>query len=157
MRKVQVDFDSPKSKKHFIKYLTSSWNFKETDINKVIQKYSGQIEKYSPEHAALMYDLINEHFKNLSDEHKLGYISSKKTTFAYLEDSSAIEFFVTFFSSVVTSYIISSTNVNISFINKFEAIAIPFFLAIIVVFIKSSLKPKFYYEIITTMENNIKK
>ncbi len=154
-KKIQVDINSKNSKQDFIDYLTSSWEFEPKTVKKVLKKYSGKIKRYSPQHATLMYELINEHFDNLSTEQKMGYISSRKTTFAYLGDCSALEFFVTFFASVFTSAIISSTDANIPARDKLGIIVVSAVLAIIVVFVKSALKPKFYHEIITTVENHL--
>ena len=155
-KSIQVDFNDKKSVKKFIDYLSDSWEFNDKTIKKVFDKYSGKIKRYSPRHATLMYELIKEHFDDLSDEQKLGYISSRKTTFAYLGDSAALEFFATFFVSVFTSAVISSTDTSITALEKLSVIIIPVLLATIIVFIKSALKPKFYHEIITTVENKIK-
>ena len=155
-KSIQVDFHNKKSRKAFADYLGYSWGVNNKTISKVFSKHSGRIRRYSPEHAVLMYELINEHFDGLSKEERLGYITSKKITFAYFNDSSALEFFITFFASIFVSAVISSTSANITFWDKFCIVVASMLLAIMVVFIKAALKPKFYYEIITTIENNMK-
>ena len=77
-KNIQVDFRSKKSRKVFANYLEHSWGFSKKTINTVFNKHSGKIKRYSPEHATLMYELIRDHFDDLSKEEKLGYLTSKK-------------------------------------------------------------------------------
>ena len=156
-KSIQVDFDNEENVGKFIEYLHKTWAFDKKMCKKVLEHYSGKIKRYSAEHATLMHELIREHFNTLSDAEKQGYISSKKTTYSYLGDSSALEFFATFFVSIITSTVIASKNANTTPWDKLIVIGVPIAIAIMVVFIKSALKPKFYNEIITTVENNINK
>lgn len=150
-----VNLDSYKSKEKFIYYLVFSWGFERKNIDKELEKYSGIIKKYSPEHATLMYELIGEHLVEMDDVHKQGYISSKKNNYLCLGDSSALKFFLTFLISVFSSALVSG--INIEAIDKILVLGSVILMAMMVVLIKSSLKPKFYHEIISTVEKKLNK
>lgn len=144
-KSIQVDFYDEENVGKFIEYLYKTWDFDKKMSKKILEHYSGKIKRYSAEHATRMYKLTEEHFNTLSVAEK----------YSYLSDNSAFEFFATFFVSVFTSAVIASNNTNITTWDKLSVITVPMAIALMVMFIKSALKPKFYKEIITTVQNNL--
>ena len=152
-KQVLIDFNSERSRDRLMQYLTNSWELNSKTICTIFEKHSGQIMRYSTEHATLMLELFDEHFKDLSYAQKLGYITSKKERYKYLANNSALEFFVTFFASVFTSVFVSN---NLPTITPFE-IFVVFFLVVTVIFIitlnKLSRRHTFYSELLMNLDN----
>ena len=82
-KQVLIDFNSERSRDRLMQYLTNSWELNSKTIRTIFEKHSGQIMRYSTEHATLMLELFDEHFKDLSYVQKLGYITSKKERYKY--------------------------------------------------------------------------
>ena len=94
-KKLLVDFNKFKSVMSFKNDLKTKWGFNPDQINKTLNKYSGQLFMYSPEHAAIMFELLERHLKPMSKHERSGYIASKKMNYIRLGDSNAPEFLFT--------------------------------------------------------------
>ena len=88
-KKLLVDFNKFKSVMSFKNDLKTKWGFNPDQINKTLNKYSGQLFMYSPEHAAIMFELLERHLKPMSKHERSGYIASKKMNYIRLGDSNA--------------------------------------------------------------------
>lgn len=150
--KLLVDLDNPTSVKSFKSDLNEKWEFNHDQIDKTINKYSGQLFQYSPEHAAIIFELLERHLKPMNKHERSGYIASKKLNYIRLGDSNAPEFL---FTCAFDFLLAGTIYVSLSFDMKFIVCYFIVVFGSITYFLKRAAKPAFYKEILATIENNL--
>ena len=151
-QKLLVDFNKFKSVMSLKNDLKTKWGFNPDQINKTLNKYSGQLFMYSPEHAAIMFELLERHLKPMSKHERSGYIASKKLNYIRLGDSNAPEFL---FTCAFNFLLAGTIYVSLSFDLKFIICYFIIVFGLITCFLKSTTKPTFYKEILTAIENSL--
>ena len=151
-KRLLVDFNNPKSVESFKKDLKAKWEFAPDQIEKTLKKYSGQLFKYSAEHAAIMYELIERHLSSRSKHERRGYITSKKINYTRLGDSSVTEFlFTCAFNIVLAGTVYTTLSLDLKLI-------VCYFICILgpaTYCLKSAVKPQFFSEILAVIEDNL--
>ena len=150
--KFPIDLDDPKQVECFKDDLIDKWGFDKNRTEKILRKYRGQLQKYSAMHAEIMYNLLRGHLKSLAPDKQRAYIISKKLNYSALGDTSALEFI---FSTVLD---IALAGTIVSILSTEETLFWLGFLVvlgIIIPFILLSKKPRFYQEILASVESNL--
>ena len=147
-----VDLDKQESINSFKNDLKTKWVFSSDQIDKTLKKYDGQLKKYGTEHASIMYELLERHLRPLSKHERRGYITIKKINYTQLGDSSVTEFlFTCAFNIVLAGTIYTTLSLDLKLI-------VCYFICIFApatYFLKTAIKPRFFSEILSTVENNL--
>lgn len=103
----------------------------------------------------MMLELINEHMEHMSDVEKQAYVASHKTSLTSWIDVSAFEFFVAIFAGTIFDNLLFDPSVCIDSVYRTVAVMAAIIGVVWIVFRKTSLKHRFYHEIITMVENSL--
>lgn len=150
--KFPIDLDEPEQMDLLKNDLLAKWEFDQIKTEKILRKYSGKIQKYSAMHAEIMYNLLRCHLKSLKPDKQRAYIISKKVNYTTLGDVSGLEFY---FTSVLNVLLAGAVVSCLSISHKVTICVLLSMVAVIITFIKQSGKPRFFMEILTTVENNL--
>ena len=146
-----IKLDSEKKVRQFSEQVKKIWKVDTEIIDAVIEKYPKLIERYSPEHYGLYYEMITEKLKGMTEVEKLSYIASKKVNYKHLNDTKVLSYVLTFFTGSIFP-----TLAKEDIITGLLLVAIYILLLVIYLISLSSMKPSFYSELIVNIENGQK-
>ena len=146
-----IKLDSEKKVRQFSEQVKKIWKVDTEIIDAVIGKYPKLIERYSPEHYGLYYEMITEKLKGMTEVEKLSYIASKKVNYKHLNDTKVLSYVLTFFTGSIFP-----TLAKEDIITGLLLVAIYILLLVIYLISLSSMKPSFYSELIVNIENGQK-
>ena len=142
-----IKLDSEKNVRRFSEQVNRIWKIDAEIISTVVGKYPKIVERYSPEHYGLYYEMITEKLKGMTEFEKLSYIASKKINYKHLNDTKVLSYLLTFFAGSIFP-VLSKEDV----ITSLMLVAVYISLLVIYLFSLSSMKPSFYSELIANIE-----
>ena len=144
-----IKLDSEKNVSHFSEQVNKIWKIDTEMIKAVVEKYPKLIERYSPEHYGLYYEMITEKLKGMTEVERHSYIASKKVNYKHLNDTKVLSYLLTFFTGSIFP-----TLAKEDVITSLLLVAVYISLLIIYLFSLSSMKPSFYSELIANIEKD---
>lgn len=142
-----IKLDSEKNVRRFSEQVNKIWKIDAEIISTVVGKYPKIVERYSPEHYGLYYEMITEKIKGMTEVEKLSYIASKKVNYKHLNDTKVLSYLLTFFTGSIFPTLATE-----DIITGLLLVAIYILLLVIYLFSLSSMKPRFYSELIANIE-----
>ena len=148
-KKVVVDTRNIESVSLFKVELIKKWGFEHDLIHEVLSQYNMEIVEFSYDHATIMITLLEKHLGTMTEQQKRGYIASKKVNYKRLGDNTSPVFAFTVLSTLYTM-LVSNSDLSVYSFLIYAALAL---FGLVVIKILSSGKPKFYGQIINSVED----